>query len=258
MPTTHRLYGELAAWWPLLSDPADYAEEAAWFAALPELRALAPPRALLELGSGGGNLASHLAPHFELVLCDLSPQMLAMSRALNPGVEHAQGDMRTVRLGRTFDAVLIHDAIMYCATAADARAAIATAAAHCRPGGAVVIAPDCLRESFQPGTETGGGDAPDGRGLRYLEWSFDPDPTDESFETIYTVVLREPDGSARVELDRHVLGLFSESQWLAWLRDAGFAARALVDPWRRHVFVGVRRVGDDDAGFAPSPSATAR
>ena len=28
---TARLYGELAAWWPLLSAPADYAEEAAFF-----------------------------------------------------------------------------------------------------------------------------------------------------------------------------------------------------------------------------------
>lgn len=26
-----KLYGELASWWPLLSDPADYAEEAATY-----------------------------------------------------------------------------------------------------------------------------------------------------------------------------------------------------------------------------------
>ena len=39
--------------------------------------------------------------------------MLELSRTLNPDCEHLEGDMRTLRLGRTFDAVLIHDAVMY-------------------------------------------------------------------------------------------------------------------------------------------------
>ena len=63
---------------------------------------------MLELGSGGGNNASHLKAHFQLTLVDLSPAMLAVSRALNPECEHLQGDMRTVRLGRRFDAPTDH------------------------------------------------------------------------------------------------------------------------------------------------------
>jgi len=35
--------------------------------------------------------------------------MLELSRTINPELEHLVGDMRTIRLGRTFDAVLIHD-----------------------------------------------------------------------------------------------------------------------------------------------------
>ena len=36
--------------------------------------------------------------------------MLALSKGLNPGVEHHVGDMRNIRLGKIFDAVLVHDA----------------------------------------------------------------------------------------------------------------------------------------------------
>jgi trans-aconitate methyltransferase len=56
---------------------------------------------LLELGSGGGNNASHMNRRFaELVLVDVAPGMLEVSRRLNPECAHVAGDMRTVRLGR--------------------------------------------------------------------------------------------------------------------------------------------------------------
>ena len=90
---------------------------------------------VLELGSGGGNNASHLKAHFRLTLVDRSPQMLAVSRRLNPECEHVEGDMRSVRLGRTFDAVFVHDAIAYMTTEDDLRAVFATAFEHCRPAG---------------------------------------------------------------------------------------------------------------------------
>ncbi len=95
-----RLYSDLASWWPLISAPEEYVEEAAFAASL--LRTANPPtRTVLELGSGGGNNAFHLKREFEMTLVDLSEEMLAVSRQLNPECEHIQGDMRTVRLGRT-------------------------------------------------------------------------------------------------------------------------------------------------------------
>ena len=156
---TMRLYSELAAWWPLLDDPADYAEEAGVYGDLLAEACDAPIESLLELGSGGGNTASHLKQHFRrLVLTDLSEDMLAVSRALNPECEHRVGDMRTLRLGRTFDAVFVHDAVCYMTTEADLRGAIETAWVHCRPGGAVLFAPDYVRENFRAGETTGGCD----------------------------------------------------------------------------------------------------
>src|SRR5580765_6705251 len=130
-----KMYEELASWWPLLSSPADYEEEAAFYGKTLAEACDRPPRTVLELGSGGGNNASHLKARFEMVLVEPSAGMLTVSRALNPECEHVAGDMRTVRLDRQFDAVFVHDAVMYMITEADLRKAIATAFLHCQPGG---------------------------------------------------------------------------------------------------------------------------
>ena len=67
-----KMYESLAPWWPLLSAPADYAEEAAFFSDALSAAADRPPRTVLELGSGGGNNASHLKARFEMVLVEPS------------------------------------------------------------------------------------------------------------------------------------------------------------------------------------------
>ena len=136
------MYDALADWWPLLSAPEEYEGEAAFYADALAGACHGPLRRVLELGSGGGNNASHMKARFEMVLVEPSAGMLAVSRRLNPDCRHVQGDMRSVRLGELFDAVFVHDAVAYMTTLDDLRKAIATAAAHCRPGGAVLLAPD--------------------------------------------------------------------------------------------------------------------
>ena len=113
------MYDELASWWPLLSPPADYEEEAGSYARMLEDACAAPIRTVLELGSGGGNNAWHLKRRFEMVLVEPSAGMRTVSRALNPECEHVGGDMRTVRLAREFDAVFVHDAVCYMTTESD-------------------------------------------------------------------------------------------------------------------------------------------
>jgi SAM-dependent methyltransferase len=238
------LYGDLASWWPLISRPEEYAEEAAFAASL--LRTAKPPtRTVLELGSGGGNNAFHLKGEFEMTLVDLSEDMLAVSRQLNPECEHLRGDMRTLRLGRTFDAVFVHDAIDYMTTEADLRQAVTTAYEHCREGGVAVFVPDDITENFEPGTDFGGHDGPDGRGARYLEWSSDPDPDDMRTRTEFAFMLRAGDGSVQVVHDTHDFGLFPRGLWLQLLTDVGFRARSVAEVTSenrlpRELFVGTR------------------
>ena len=255
-PVEHRFYGELADWWPLISPPQEYGDEAAFAASL--LRPGAGPdpqpagehhRArVLELGSGGGHLASHLADRFDLTLVDLSAPMLEVSRRLNPAAAHLVGDMRTVRLDAEFDAVLIHDAVDYMTTEADLAAAIETAYRHCRIGGRVVIVPDDVAETFEERTDHGGSDGENGRAVRFLSWTYDPDPSDSETLTQYTFNLRAADGSVDTVSETHHCGLFSRETWLRLLTAAGFTASAHSEiaaegERPRLWFVGVREDG---------------
>ncbi|MEX2300951.1 MAG: class I SAM-dependent methyltransferase [Bryobacterales bacterium] len=220
-----KLYTTLADWWPLLSAPEEYAEEAAIYGKYLNIGD-PPARTLVEFGSGGGSNASYLKQQFQMTLVDLAPGMLAVSSKLNPECEHIQGDMRTARLGREFDRVFIHDAICYMTSTDELRSAIETAFVHCRPGGAALFAPDFLRETFRPSTDHGGNDG-ERRSLRYLEWTWDPDPADNTYLVDYAYVLRDEDGSVRVEHDRHVEGFFARRQWLDILTDVGFQPEAV-------------------------------
>jgi SAM-dependent methyltransferase len=213
-----QLYGELADWFHLLTAPSEYADEAADYRRL--LDATGPVHTVLELGSGGGNNASHLKAHYDLTLVDVSERMIALSRRINPRCEHVTADMRTVRLKRQFDAVFIHDAIDYMVSLDELRAAMTTAYEHLRPGGVVLLCPDHLRDTFAPMTDHGGHDEGD-RGLRYLEWTWDPDPSDTTYTVDFAYLLRE--GSAvRAVHDRHVCGLFTREQWCRSLAETGF------------------------------------
>lgn len=232
------MYSELAKWWHLLSDPGDYTEEVKFF--LPLLADVTSRQgaSLLELGSGGGNNALHMKSSFASVtLVDLSAHMLSVSRKLNPDCEHLQGDMRNLRLERTFDAVFIHDAIDYMTTHDDLRQAIETAFIHCNAGGIVLIVPDHVRETFAENTSHGGENG-EVISVRYLEWTYDPDESDTTYTSDYVIMVREGTEIISVTHDRHIIGLFALEEWLNILREVGFEGETMLDNFGRYVFIG--------------------
>jgi SAM-dependent methyltransferase len=178
-----------------------------------------------------------------MTLVDLSPNMLAVSQALNPECKHIQDDIRTVRLGKTFDAVFVHDAICHMTTESDLRAAMKTAFLHCRPGGAAVFAPDFVRETFTENLDHGGNDTERGS-VRFLQWTTDPEPADTTYFVDFAILIRDRKGAMRVEHDRHTYGLFSRGDWRRLLREVGFVLktpRELLEGLGRDVFAGSRR-----------------
>ncbi len=235
-----KLYDELAEWWPVFSDPKEYRREAAHIVRVLRKSTSPAPHTVLELGSGGGNSAFNLKAHFAMTLVDVSPQMLKVSRKLNPDCEHIKGDIRTLRLDRTFDAVFVHDAICHMTTEPDLRAVMQTAYEHCRPGGVALFVPDFVRETFVAGTDQGGSDSPRRR-LRFLQWIFDPDPNDTTYVVDFAILLRDQSGEARVVHDRHVLGLFPRAQWLRMLREVELQATVVRDDEIRDLFLGRRK-----------------
>jgi SAM-dependent methyltransferase len=222
-----QIYRELAARWYHLLDPLeDHRTEAACYGDALVRAASPPPRTLLELGAGAGNNAFYMKDRFRCTLADLSPEMSAISQARNPDCEHVLGDMRTLRLGRTFDSVFVHDAVNYITTEGDLRAVAATAFAHTRPGGSALFAPDAVRETFQETTNLTSGE--DGtRAMRCVEWMWDPDPDDVTVSVEYAFVLREG-GRAWVHHETHVEGVFPRATWFRTLEAAGYAAEIVL------------------------------
>jgi trans-aconitate methyltransferase len=220
-----QLYHDIVDWWPVISPPSEYAEEAALYVEMIHASARRPVREVLELGSGGGNNASHMKRAFAMTLVEPADGMREISHSLNPECTHLKGDMRHVRLGRTFDAVFVHDAVMYMTTEDDLRAALETVAAHLAPrGGVALVAPDATRETFQEATEHGGGEDESGRQARYLEWTLPPEPAETTYTVHYAFLLHEPGGRMSVAHDVHLEGLFPRATWLRLFDEVGLAA----------------------------------
>ena len=217
-------YGGIADWWPVISPPSEYAEEAALYVEMIRSAAHGPIREVLELGSGGGNNASHMKRAFDMTLVELAEGMREVSRALNPECAHLPGDMRHVRLGRTFDAVFVHDAVDYMITESDLRAALATVGAHLAPGGVALVAPDATAETFGGETEHGGGEDGSSRMARYLQWTLPPELGGTSYAVQYAFLLREADGAARAVHDVHRCGVFGRATWLRLFAEARLSA----------------------------------
>ena len=223
-----RLYRDYVSWYPLVDPAADHRDEADVYQLAFEGAVTPRAETLLELGSGAGHNAFHLKGRFRCTLTDVSEEMLSLSRKLNPECEHITGDMRTLQLDRTFDAILVHDAVTYMLSEADLTAAARTAFVHTRAGGAAIFATDHLRETFRESTEMGSGED-ETRTLRYLEWTWDPDPTDDTYTVEYAFLLREG-GSVQAFSDRHVEGLFSRATWLRILGSVGYRVEIVSRP----------------------------
>jgi SAM-dependent methyltransferase len=217
----NRLYGGLAWLWPILSDPARYRHEAAAFRDAIRAHTSIPTTTLLDLGCGGGHNDLYLKQDFQVTGVDLSPGMLGHARRLNPEATYVQGDLRTVRLGTAFDAVIIADAIDYMLTEADLAAAFATAHAHLRPGGVFCTYAEHTREHFVQNHNKCWTRNREDVEVTFLENNFDPDVSDATFEGTFVYLIRER-GRLRIETDRHLLGLFDLPTWRRLLTAARF------------------------------------
>lgn len=233
-----RIYGDLASWFHLVTPPGDYVREAKLIKGLLSKRGAR--LTLLELGAGGGNNALHLKKHFDLTLTDISPAMLRVSKGINPECRHIKADMRDLRLKERFDAVLVHDAVMYMLTRADLRKAIRTAFWHLKPGGKALFMPDFLSETFEPRTTTGE-NTENGRTLRYVEVTRARGSGRRKAIVDFTYLLSDTRRSDRIITDRHIFGLFPRATWVKLLEEAGFSVEQKTDYWGRDIFVCERK-----------------
>lgn len=222
MKDTCHLYTDLAWLWPMWGDAAtEYAHYCQHVRGLIRKYARRPTATLLDLGCGGGKNALNLTRDFDVTGLDLSPAMLAQAKELNPGCTFIQGDMRTFRIDQVFDAVLMDDAISHMNCRADFLAAFRTAYAHLSPGGVLIATPDVTIETFQQNKTTITPSSRDGLDVVFVENAYDPDPTDEQYETTILYLIRDH-GRLRIETEHWTMGIFCLDAWRHVLRETGF------------------------------------
>ena len=220
-----RLYEDLAWTWPIISPPEEYREESERIKKIILQYSQIPVRTLLNLGCGGGHVDSVLKKYFKITGVDVSKNMLALAKKLNPQASYVRGDMRRIRLKKRFDAVLIHDSINYMLTQNDLRTAFRTAHVHLKPGGVLytfVEEHDKLRRpNVHFSTHKKGNTE-----ITFIEHQYDPNPKDTTYESTFISLVRR-NRKLKIYTDRHLCGIFQLKTWSKILREIGFNVRQL-------------------------------
>ncbi len=219
MASTWIAYNDLAWTEDWLADPAEYEDEVMVYVDLIKRTASEPPSTLLHLGSGAGGHDSIFKRHFTVTGVDLSLGMLNKARAVHPDIEYLEGDMRTLRLNRQFDVVVIPDSIDYMASQDDLRLAIQTAVVHLKTNGVLLVVAK-TEETFQNNNFAYTGEK-DGVHVTLLENNYINPFRPNTYEATFVYLIRQQ-GELTIHTDHQVLGLFSLATWEKVFTDAEF------------------------------------
>jgi len=226
MASTWTAYNELAWTEDVFADPAECEREVMVYIDLIERTAPKPPRTLLHLGCGAGFFDATFKRYFEVTGVDLSRGMLERARAAHPDIGYLEGDMRTLRLGRTFDAVAIPDSIDYMSTKDDLRKIIHTSSEHLKPGGVLLIVAK-PEETFQDNNFVYTGTSKDGTHVTLFENNYINPNRPNTYECTLIYLIRHK-GKLTIHTENHVLGLFPRSVWEEIFREEGFTMQTQV------------------------------
>ena len=221
----NRLYDDMAWIWPVMSLPEHYREESEFYARIIMEMSGGKAKTVLNLGTGGGHNDSHLKRIFRVTGVDASVKMLELAKKLNPEVEYHHADMRSVRLNRIFDAVIIFDSIVYMLTDEDLQALFRTAAEHLESGGIVVAYHETLREYFREYTRVDT-NTRDNMTVSYVEHCHDPAPDDETVQTDLVYIIHR-DNRRIIETDLHITRIIHLQQLLDIIKSCGFETRLI-------------------------------
>lgn len=226
-------YEDLAWTEPVISPPGSYREVSdAYWKYLCE-HSEGEPVSLLHLGSGAGLDDFNLKSRVSITGVDISRGMVDQAKKFNPEVEYHIGDMREVRLERTFDAVMIPDSAGYMVSEDDLVRAVSAAEIHLKPGGVLLIV--ChTREEFRNNNFTYSGSLDDTE-ITVFENNHICGNTGERYEAVMVYLIRKQ-GHLEIITDIHTLGLHSRSLWMDLFRSFSFDVKehrldSLYDPF---------------------------
>ena len=194
---------------------------------------------ILDVACGTGlHLATFAELGFDVEGVDLSASMIEEARGRVPGAVLHQGDMRTFRLARRFDAVVcLFSSIGYMRTPADLATSLATMRDHLVDGGVLVVEPWYEPDRWHDGAVFGEGAEAGGLAVARVSRSWREG--DESVIEMHFAVARSDRTWAFTEV--HRMGLMTTAAQLELYCDVGLVVEhehpGLTD---RGLFVAVK------------------
>lgn len=221
-----RLYNDLCWIFPIITPLRHYIKETRNAFRLIRKWSEIPVKTILHLGCGGGHNDYVFRQYAQVTGVDLSSSMLKLASKLNPETVYCQGDMRTVRLNRTFDAVVAWDSMNHIQTTADLEKVFNTVHWHLKDGGVFLFLLDVNKEQFRQNITKSYSNRENGVEVVFIENMYDPDPNDTTYESLFLYLIRKK-GKLTIETDHFLCGLYSNKTVLALLRKHGFKAHCM-------------------------------
>ena len=135
-------FSELAEYYDPLQATKDYRSEARRLERLVHRYGRSGGRAWLDVACGTGQHLAHLRGNYAAEGVDRSPEMLRIARRRLRGIPLHCADMRTFRVGRSFDVVTcLFGAIGHLTSQRDLLRTFTNFARHLKPGGIAIVEP---------------------------------------------------------------------------------------------------------------------
>lgn len=221
MDDQQKLYGELSWLWPIISPLNYYTEESLDIASWIKQCAPIKPKNLLNLGCGGGHHDYILKEYFSITGVDLSETMIDLAQNLNPEVVYHVGDLLTYQPTKTYDVVLVIEAVDHVQSESDLKELFKNIYKMLNPGGICLTYRNVRKEDFVQNSTTATPYKSGDTEVVLIENRYDPDPDDTTCELSYIYLVRQ-NGKLTTLTDQHICGLFNTDCWLKTISDAGF------------------------------------
>ncbi len=222
--TIYYAYSDLAWVDSIIALPDDYKDETEFYVKLIKKNIKINSETLLHLGCGAGGHDYTFKKYFKITGVDISQKMLEIAQRRNPGIEYICADMRSVKLKRCFDAIVIPDSIGYMVTATDLRKTIRTACRYLKSGGLLLITA-LVREDFRENNFVYTGS----KGTTEVtifenNYAF---RNQSAYEAALFYLIRQR-GNLKIFTECHKLGLFPLKTWYCLLKNAGLKVKRVT------------------------------
>jgi ubiquinone/menaquinone biosynthesis C-methylase UbiE len=239
--TEQLLHDQLAKYYDRIYSFRDYLDEAVRIQNLIIKYLETGGNTLLDVACGTGLHLKHLKDDFSCTGVDASKAMLKIARKNAKGVTFKEADMKTLKLGKQFDAITcLLSSIGYVRNYSNLERTIRNFSKHLKKGGVTLIEPSHANSVYIKGEPRI--TIYDGKDAKIARINV-PKIRQATAILNMHILIAERGKDAKYFIDKHELGLFGINNTLRIMKDAGLKSKYLKNGLMsgRELFVGIKK-----------------